>query len=319
MRKVVLSWGCDLVFLFKDTMHSTQFSFPRGLQLFVILLMLVGCTSTNTGGTVLEPENKEVILATTTSTQDSGLLDVLLPLFTEKTGYEVKPISVGTGAALELGARGEADVVLVHAPQSEREWMAEGNGTERLLVMHNDFVIVGPADDPAGVEGATSAVEALARIAASGAGWVSRDDDSGTNQLERRLWEQAGIDPTSEEWYRASGQGMGATLTLADQLVSYTISDRGTYLSRRDTLQSVILVQGDAALLNLYHVMPVNPEKFPDVNINTNGGTAFAQFLVSDEAQAVIAEFGKEAFGQPLFFPDAGKTEEALLPQPVTP
>ncbi len=295
-------------------------AFPyRLLQGLLLLLLLVGCTPQTTGGSTSAPENKEVILATTTSTQDSGLLDVLLPLFTEQTGYEVKPISVGTGAALELGARGEADVVLVHAPQSEREWMEAGNGTARLLVMHNDFVIVGPENDPARIKGLASPVDAMRLIAESGAKWVSRDDDSGTNQLERRLWEQAGIDPTREGWYSASGQGMGATLTLADQTLAYTITDRGTYLSRRDTLQSVILVEGGAALLNLYHVMPVNPDKFPNVKINAAGAEAFAEFLLSAEAQAVIADFGKAEYGQPLFFPDAGKSEEALVPQPVTP
>jgi tungstate transport system substrate-binding protein len=247
------------------------------------------------------------------------LLDVLLPVFEFKSGYQVKPISVGTGAALELGARGEADVVLVHAPEAEREWMEAGNGTERLLVMHNDFVIVGPADDPAGIQGATSAVSALAQIGENGAKWVSRDDDSGTNQLERRLWEAAGIEPSGEGWYSASGQGMGATLTLADQTLAYTISDRGTYLARSDTLESVVLVEGDTMLLNLYHVMPVNPEKFPNVTINREGAEAFAAFMVSDEAQVLIRDFGVAQYGQALFVPDAGKNEAELLAQPVAP
>lgn len=256
--------------------------------------------------------DRDVILATTTSTQDSGLLDVLVPLFERQTGYSVKTVSVGTGAALALGARGEADVVLVHAPESEKRWMADGNGTERLLVMHNDFVVVGPPADPAGIKGEPSAVAALQKIAAAKAGWVSRDDNSGTDQLEKQLWKMAGIDPKGQPWYISSGQGMGATLTLADQKDGYTMSDRATYLARKQSLQAEILVQGDSPLLNIYHVMPVNPARFPNVKINAAGGKAFADFLVAPETQGVIAEFGKEKFGQPLFFPDAGKSEEEV-------
>ncbi|MBX6754107.1 MAG: substrate-binding domain-containing protein [Thermorudis peleae] len=254
--------------------------------------------------------NRNVILATTTSTKDSGLLDVLVPVFEKETGYTVKVVSVGTGAALELGARGEADVVLVHAPDAEQQWMAQGNGTERLLVMHNDFVIVGPADDPAGIRGQRSAIAALKQIAAKGATWISRDDNSGTDQLEKKLWKQAGIDPKGQPWYVTSGQGMGATLTIADQKRAYTLSDRGTFLSYRGKIQLQILVEGDRQLLNIYHVMPVNPAKFPKVN--AAGGMAFAHWLVSPEAQQLIANYGKDKYGQPLFFPDAGKREDQL-------
>lgn len=255
---------------------------------------------------------KDIILATTTSTQDSGLLDVLVPQFEKSSGYRVKTISVGTGAALALGARGEADVVLVHAPDAEKQWMAQGNGTERLLVMHNDFVIVGPPTDPAGIKAEKSAVAALKKINDAQAAWVTRDDNSGTDQLEKALWKQASLTPKGQAWYLISGQGMGATLTLADQKNAYTIADRATYLARKSTLQSGVMVEGDRVLLNIYHVMPVNPAKFPDVKINAEGGQAFARFLVASETQATIGEFGKDKFGQSLFFPDAGKKEEEV-------
>ena len=259
-----------------------------------------------------QPLEREVILATTTSTQDSGLLEVLLPRFERQTGYRVKPISVGTGAALALGARGEADVVFVHAPEAERQWMAEGNGTERLLVMYNDFVILGPPADPAGVKGERSALAALARIAARQAPWVSRDDNSGTDQLEKRLWHGAGLDPTGQPWHVTSGQGMGATLTLADQKLAYTLSDRATYLARRRTLLLSVLMEGDRHLLNVYHVLPVNPAKFPGVRINAAGGRALAAFLVAPETQRLIGDFGRREYGAPLFIPAAGKREDQL-------
>jgi tungstate transport system substrate-binding protein len=255
---------------------------------------------------------KDVILATTTSTQDSGLLDVLVPAFEKQTGYRVKTISVGTGAALALGARGEADVVLVHAPEAEKDWMAQGNGVERILVMHNDFVVVGPPNDPAGIKGEKSTVAALKKVAEKGATWVSRDDNSGTDQLEKALWKSAGLTPKGQAWYLLSGQGMGATLTLSDQKGAYTITDRATYLARKGSLQSDVVVEGDRALLNIYHVMPVNPAKFPGVKINVEGGQALAKFLVTAETQKTIGEFGKDKYGQPLFFPDAGKKEDEV-------
>ena len=248
---------------------------------------------------------KDIILATTTSTQDSGLLDVLVPMFEKSAGYRVKTISVGTGAALALGSRGEADVVLVHAPDAEKEWMAQGYGTERLLVMHNDFVIVGPPNDPAGINGEKTAVAALKKVADRQVAWVSRDDNSGTDQLEKALWKTAGLTPKGQSWYLISGQGMGATLTLADQKNAYTITDRATYLARKSTIQSAIDVEGDKALLNIYHVMPVNP-------INVEGGMAFAQFMVAGDTQKVIGDFGRDKYGQALFFPDAGKRDDEV-------
>ena len=258
--------------------------------------------------------DREIVLATTTSTQDSGLLDVLVPLFEQQSGYQVKSISIGTGAALALGARGEADVVLVHAPVAERQWMAQGNGTERRLVMHNDFVIVGTDEDPARIKGGAKASDALKQIADRQAPFVSRGDNSGTHQLELQLWQAAGLDPRGRSWYIESGTGMGQTLTIADQRRAYTVADRGTWLARRAQLALPILLDGDPALFNVYHVMPVNPQKFPNVGINQVGGRAFADFMVAPETQRLIGEFGRDRFGQPLFVPDAGKREEELLP-----
>jgi tungstate transport system substrate-binding protein len=253
--------------------------------------------------------DKDVILATTTSTQDSGLLDVLIPLFQQQTGYQVKTVSVGTGAALALGARGEADVVLVHAPASEVQWMAQGNGTERLLVMHNDFLVVGPEEDPAHIKNTPQALDALEKIADAKAPFVSRGDNSGTQQLELSLWQKANIDPKGQSWYIESGTGMGQTLTIADQRQAYTISDRATWLAFTGKVQLPIMVERDPVLLNVYHVMPVNPAKFPNVPINVAGGKAFADFMVASETQKVIGEFGQDKYGQALFVPDAGKSE----------
>jgi tungstate transport system substrate-binding protein len=255
---------------------------------------------------------QEVILATTTSTQDSGLLDVLVPLFQQQTGYQVKTVSVGTGAALALAARGEADVVLVHAPASEAQWMAQGNGTERLLVMHNDFVLVGPAEDPARIKGETDALAALQKIADAKAPFVSRGDNSGTQQLELSLWQTDRVEPKGQPWYVESGTGMGQTLTIADQRRAYTISDRATWLALSGRIQLPIMVERDPLLLNVYHVMPVNPDRFPNVPINAAGGKAFADFMVAAETQRVIGEFGKDKYGEALFVPDAGKSESEV-------
>jgi tungstate transport system substrate-binding protein len=251
-----------------------------------------------------------LILATTTSTQDSGLLDVLVPVFEDESGYNVKVVAVGTGEALEMGSRGDADVLLVHAPKSEEEFVTEGNGVNRQLVMHNDFVIAGPADDPAGIADAEDALGALQAIADADAPFISRGDDSGTHKLELALWEELGFDPAGEGWYEESGQGMGATLQIANQRSAYTISDRGTFLSLSDTLDLEILFEGDPKLLNIYHVMQVNPDKFD--GLEEEGAAAFVAFLVSDEAQSLIGDFGVEQYGQPLFIPDAGKPEDDL-------
>jgi tungstate transport system substrate-binding protein len=256
------------------------------------------------------PNSTDVILATTTSTQDSGLLDVLVPLFERQSGYRVKTISVGTGAALALGGRGEADVVLVHAPQVEKQWMEQGNGIERVLVMHNDFVVLGPDNDPATIRGAAAA-DALARIAATAQQFISRGDNSGTHQLELTLWKQADVTPTGRGWYVESGTGMAQTLAIADQKRAYTITDRATWLALRNRMQLRILVEGDRTLLNVYHVMPVNPAKFPGL-VNSTGGKAFADFLVAPSTQAIIDAFGRQEYGEALFVADAGKSEEDL-------
>jgi tungstate transport system substrate-binding protein len=253
------------------------------------------------------PATKELILATTTSTQDSGLLDVLVPEFEKQSGYTVQTVAVGTGQALKMGEEGNADVLLVHAPASEKTFMEGGFGAERALVMHNDFIVVGPAGDPAGIKGGTSALKALKTIAAAGAPFVSRGDDSGTHKAELALWKKAEITPEGE-WYIETGQGMGATLKVAGEKTAYTLTDRATYLANPEGLE--ILVEGDAVLLNVYHVITVNPEKWPKVNVE--GAKAFTQFMNDPDTQKLIGEFGVDKYGQPLFFPDADKTDADL-------
>ena len=253
--------------------------------------------------------SKTVILATTTSTQDSGLLDVLVPLFEKESGFQVKTISVGSGQAMKMGEKGEADVLLVHSPDAEKKFMADGFGVTRRLVMHNDFIIVGPAADPAKIKGAKAA-EALKRIAQSGALFVSRGDNSGTHAKEKGLWKAAAINPEGQKWYQQTGLGMGQTLNVAAEKKGYTIDDRATYLSLKKGLGLEILVEGDSKLLNIYHVIELNPVKWPKVN--AQGGKAFADFMVAKKTQEIIGRFGVEKFGAPLFFPDAGKKPESL-------
>ncbi len=261
--------------------------------------------------TPAKPANPELILATTTSTADSGLLDVLLPIFEQKTGYKVKPIAVGSGQAMTMGERGEADVLLVHAPDSEVKFVADGHGINRKLIMHNDYIIVGPPADPAGIKAMTSAVEAMKKIAAAKSIFVSRGDNSGTNQLELKVWKAAGITPKGQTWYQESGQGMGATLNITVEKGAYTITDRATYLANKSKLGLDILVEGDPILLNIYHVIQVNPQKSP--KINAEGAKAFSDFMISAETQQqIIAKFGVDKYGAPLFFPDAGKTEAEM-------
>ncbi len=253
-----------------------------------------------------KPANPELILATTTSTRDTGLLDVLLPMFQQQTGYNVKMVAVGSGQALQMGQDGNADVLLVHSPAAEITYMNGGFGKERLLVMHNDFVIVGPSSDPAQIKGTATAVEAFQKIAAAKAVFVSRNDKSGTNSMELSLWKSASITPQGD-WYLQTGQGMADTLRVASEKEGYTLTDRGTYLAQKSTLQLDILVEGDKALLNIYHVITVNPDKWPKVNYT--GAKAFADWLVSADIQKFISTFGVDKYGQPLFYPDAGKPE----------
>ena len=252
-------------------------------------------------------QSSVVILSTTTSTQDSGLLEVLVPMFEKQSGLTVKTISVGTGQALALAARGEADVALAHAPALEKKYVEDGKMRNRRLVMYNDFVIIGPEDDPAKIKGTPKAVDALKKLAAAGARFVSRGDKSGTHALELALWKQAGIEPAAP-WYIESGQGMGATLGIANDRRAYTITDRATFLAFQKRITLPILVEKDRPLLNIYSVMEVNPANGP--RVNTTGGRAFADFMLTPEAQAVIRTFGMERYGQALFIPIAGKKDE---------
>jgi tungstate transport system substrate-binding protein len=260
--------------------------------------------------TSVQAQQKTIILATTTSTQDSGLLDVLLPVFEKETGYFVKTIAVGSGQAMAMGQKGEADVLLVHSPEAEKKFVAEGYGMNRRLVMHNDFIIVGPSEDPAKIKGLRSSSESFKKIASAKVLFNSRGDNSGTHAKEREIWKAAGINSEREKWYQQTGLGMGQTLNVAAEKKGYTLADRGTYLALKKNLNLDILVEGDAILLNIYHVIEVNPAKWPKVN--SAGAKAFADFVVSEEAQKIVKTFGVDKFGSPLFFPDAGKREEEL-------
>ena len=255
-------------------------------------------------------QQKNIILATTTSTQDSGLLDVLLPMFEKKTGYFVKTIAVGSGQAMAMGQKGEADVLLVHSPTAEKKFVAEDYGVNRRLVMHNDYIVVGPAEDPAKIKGTKATTDALKKISSAGALFLSRGDNSGTHSKEKDVWKASGINAEGQKWYQQTGLGMGQTLNVASEKNGYTLADRGTYLALKKNLHLVILMEGDAILLNIYHVMEVNPAKWPKVNVA--GSKAFADFMVAKETQEIIKIFGTDKFGSPLFFPDAGKKEEDL-------
>ncbi|HVN96910.1 MAG TPA: substrate-binding domain-containing protein [Syntrophorhabdaceae bacterium] len=256
------------------------------------------------------PIEKNIILATTTSTQDTGLLDVLIPAFEKKMGYFVKTIAVGSGQAMAMGQKGEADVLLVHSPEAEQKFVAEGYGVNRRLIMHNDFVLVGPATDPAKTRGTKPTVDAFRKIAASQSLFMSRGDNSGTDAKEKSIWKAAGTKYQGEKWYQETGLGMGQTLNVASEKKAYTLTDRGTYLSLKKNLGLEILVEGDAVLLNIYHVIEVNPSKW--LKVNVEGAKAFSDFMVSQQTQGLIKTFGVEKFGAPLFFPDAGKKDEDL-------
>jgi tungstate transport system substrate-binding protein len=287
----------------------------RGLRL-AAALTATWCATAGAApaGDVAAPPRTEktVILATTTSTQDSGLLDVLVPAFEKESGYVVKTISVGSGQAMAMGRRGEADVLLVHSPADEKTFVEEGHGVARRLVMHNDFVLVGPPGDPARVRGAPTTKEALARIAKAGALFLSRGDSSGTHAKEKGLWKKAGLEPEGQRWYQQTGLGMGETLNVASEKDGYTLADRGTFLARNKAraLHLEILVQGEPLLLNVYHVIQVNPARWPKVN--AAGAKAFADFMVAPATQAVIGKFGVDKVGAPLFVPDVGKDPAAL-------
>lgn len=289
------------------------------LTLLLILSTLVGCAPKTEAPAPAEPpvnetpvetpeepakEKGSIILSTTTSTQDSGLLDFLLPIFTEDTGIEVKTVAVGTGKALQMGRDGDADVLLVHAKADELKFVEEGHGTERHDVMYNDFILVGPKDEVLELKAnfPNDIVEGLKAISAHGATFVSRGDDSGTHKKELELWKTAGIEPAGE-WYLSAGAGMGDVLKIASEKQGYTISDRATYLSMRDSLDLDIVIEGDNNLFNQYGVIPVNPDK--NANINNEGAIEFMNWMISEKGQALIEEFGVEEYGQPLFIPNA--------------
>lgn len=264
--------------------------------LAALFLLVAGC------GSEPKPDSdgrSEIVLATTTSTEDSGLLDALVPAFERANpGHRVRFVAVGTGQALALGRRRDADAVLVHAPDAEEEFVREGHGFDRRPVMRNEFVIVGVAADPAGLRGATTAAGAFARIARAQAEFVSRGDDSGTHKRERAIWRAAEISPEGE-WYLDAGQGMGEVLTIADERGAYTLTDRGTYLAMRDVLRLVVLFEGDPVLDNPYHVIAVTGARNPE------GARRFIDWITGPQAQALIGSFGVERFGRPLFHPTA--------------
>lgn len=272
------------------------------ITLLVILLSLSSCNAAPSS-------NKGLLLVSTTSTQDSGLLDVLLPAFESQSGYQVQLIATGSGQALKIAEEGNADVILLHSPAAEKDFMAKGLGIDRRLVMHNDFVIVGPPSDPVKIKD-LSPVDAFKAIYGQNAVFVSRGDDSGTNVKELALWKQAGLDPKGKDWYLETGQGQGATLSIASEKNGYAITDRGTFLAYKMNVGLEILVEGDPFLLNVYHVITVNPQKWPKVNLE--GAKTFADFVTSAEGQEIIGTFGVDKYGQPLFYPDADKTDAEL-------
>ena len=255
------------------------------------------------------PENPNLILATTTSTQDSGLLDVLIPMFEQQYGYTVKTVAVGSGEALKMAQEGNADVLLVHSPAAEKTFMSDGWGKERTLLMHNDFILVGPSADPAAVKG-IKVLDAFKKIATSAAPFVARDDKSGTSVKELGIWKKAELDPANDaaaSWYIKTGQGMGASLKVASEKGAYILTDRATFLANKANLSLEIMVEGENSLLNIYHVITINTEKWPA--INAQGGDDFRNFLMDPATQEVIGKYGLDKYGEPLFFPDADKTD----------
>lgn len=262
------------------------------------VLAIASCGDDDSEQSDAGSDQGQMILATTTSTQDSGLLDELVPGFEDESRCSVKTVAVGSGEALELGEKGDADALLVHSPEAEQEYMDGGHGASREAVMHNDFIVVGPADDPAGINGAGSAAEAFTRIAEAEAPFASRADESGTHTKELSLWEAAGIEPKGS-WYIETGQGMGETLTIAGQKKAYTLSDRGTFLAT-DNLDLELLVEGGEDLLNPYHVIVVEAD-----GVNRGCAQEFSDWIISAETQREIGRFGVAEYGEPLFVADA--------------
>ncbi len=291
---------------------------PLLLVCFILVLSMALIAGGCAEGPAAEPEEEETVeevdepkkeliddsitLATTTSTYDSGLLDFLNPIFTEQTGLEIEVISQGTGAALETGKRGDADVLLVHDRASELELVEEGYFVDRYDVMYNDFILVGPEYDPAGVKDEDAVIDGLIMIAGSESIFVSRGDDSGTHRMEERLWEDAGIDPAGKDWYLSIGQGMGDTLNMTNELLGYTLTDRGTYVSMMENLELVIVLEGDPVLINQYGVMAVNPNEHPHVKYDYT--VMYIEFLMSDEGRELINYY--QVSNETLFFPGYG-------------
>lgn len=291
-------------------MTLTKFNLLATLLMLTIIISLASCSGLASPKNISPvKDNNQIILATTTSTQDSGLLDFLLPKFQGKSGFIVKTIAVGTGKALKMAEDGNADILLVHAPSAEKELVDNGYGIDRSLVMHNDFVIVGPPNDPAGISGMKLAIDAFQQILISNSPFVTRGDDSGTHKKELTFWIDIDDIPKGNQ-YLDTGQGMAATLRIASEKGAYTLTDRATLLANQSFVDLAILVEGDNQLLNVYHVISVNPTIWPQVNYV--GAQAFTSYLLAAETQALIGDFGVDLYDQPLFFPDAGKTDAEL-------
>ena len=290
-------------------MEGGKYNMKKLLVLLISAIMVLSfaaCGGSSTEEeTTAEPENTKVLMATTTSTEDTGLLDYLQPLFKEDTGYDLEWTAVGTGEALKMGEDGQVDVVLVHAKSSEEEFVANGYGVERFPVMYNDFVIVGPAEPIAKTDDVAAV---FTTINEQQLPFVSRGDDSGTHKKELKIWEELGIDPTTNPNYVSAGQGMGATLSMANEMNAYCLTDRGTWLKQSKDSENDFVIdivcEGGKQLLNQYGVIAVNPEKYPDVN--NEGANAFIEWITSDKVQKLIGEYGIEEYGQALFTPNAG-------------
>jgi len=279
----------------------------RGACPFLLgIAFLIGCStekspSNNPPQSTAPSRARQITLATTTSTQDSGLLDKLLPPFERQSGIKVKVVAVGSGQALELARRGDADVLLTHAPAAEQKFMDEGWGEVRRRIMHNDFVLVGPKADPAGCNGQKSITDSFRRLSNQNAPFVSRGDDSGTHQKEKEIWKNANIEPKGE-WYLQAGAGMAQTLRIANEKEAYALTDRATYLTLRNELELVILTERDPLMQNNYAVLIPSSARHP--HLNFEAARQFADFLTSPAMKKLIAEFGLQEFGEPLFFPD---------------
>ncbi len=286
-----------------------NYTIRKFIKMSLVLALVIGIGLFMSHGAQAE----SIRLATTTSIEDTGLLDELLPVFTEETGIEVDVVAVGTGQALEIGRRGDADILMVHAPALEKEFVDDSYGTARTYIMYNDFVIVGPPEDPAGLSdlaeegaGIQATIERLYQAGNEGQlRFLSRGDNSGTHVKEMELWEMAGLeDIEGTGWYNALGQGMGSTLITANEMAGYALADRGTFLSMAEEIANLkILYEGDEALNNPYGIIPLNPEVFG--NVNYEAAQKLVDFMVRDDIQELIGEYGTEKFGQPLFFPDA--------------